>query len=74
MRITLAVDLESLGACFSRKEYHSDQKPGLFMRTLFGIGTPRRLLGLLAAVMTICVALRMVVDDLWRDGHVRCTD
>jgi transposase len=47
---------------------------GLFMRVLFGIGTPRSLQGRVAAVMTLFVALWMIVEDLWRDGHVGCPD
>jgi transposase len=47
---------------------------GLFMRTRFGIGTPRSLQGRVAAVMTMFVALWVLVEDLFRDGHVRCPD
>jgi transposase len=38
---------------------------GLFMRTLFGIGTPRGLQGRLAAVLAFIVALWTHVVDLW---------
>ena len=47
---------------------------GLFMRTRFGIGTPRSLQGRVAAMMTMFVALWMLVEDLWNDGRVRCPD
>ena len=44
---------------------------GLFMRTLFGIGTPRSLQGRLAAVLALIVALWTHVVDLWRDRAPR---
>ena len=40
---------------------------GLFMRTLFGIGTPRGLQGRLAAVMAVVIALWTRALGLWRD-------
>jgi transposase len=38
---------------------------GLFMRTLFGVGTPRSLQGRLAAVLAVFAALGSLVDDVW---------
>jgi transposase len=40
---------------------------GLFMRTLFGIGTPRSLQGRLAALVALHVALWTHVVGFWRD-------
>jgi len=40
---------------------------GLFMRTLFGVGTPRRLQGRLAAVLALVIALWTHAVSLWRD-------
>jgi transposase len=40
---------------------------GLFMRTRFGIGTPRSLQGRLAAVLALLVALWARAVGLWRD-------
>ena len=40
---------------------------GLFMRTLFGVGTPRSLRGRLAAVLALIIALWTDAVGLWRD-------
>jgi hypothetical protein len=40
---------------------------GLFMRSLFGMGTPRSLQGRLAAVCALVIALWTRVDGLWCD-------
>jgi hypothetical protein len=47
---------------------------GLFMRTLFGIGTPRSLQGHLAAVVALLVALGTHVVDFWRDRETASAD
>jgi transposase len=47
---------------------------GLFMRTRFGIGTPRGLQGRLAAVVALLVALWTRVDGLWRAMRRPITD
>jgi transposase len=47
---------------------------GLFMRTLFGIGTPRSLQGRRAAVVTLLVALWTHVVGLWRDHGTPTVD
>jgi transposase len=40
---------------------------GLFMRTLFGVGTPRSLQGRLAAVLALIIGLWTHAVGLWRD-------
>ena len=47
---------------------------GLFMRTLFGVGTPRGLQGRLAAILALVVTLWMHVTDLWRAGRTLGAD
>ena len=47
---------------------------GLFMRTLFGIGTPRSLQGRRAAVMAFAVALWTRLLDLWLDLRAPSVD
>jgi transposase len=47
---------------------------GLFMRTRFGIGTPRSLQGHLAAIVTLVIALWTHVVDLWRDCRMPSAD
>jgi transposase len=44
---------------------------GLFMRTFFGVGTPRSLQGRLAAVVALVVALWPRIIDLWSNGKTR---
>ncbi len=44
---------------------------GLFMRTLFGVGTPRGLQGRLAALVALMVTLWLHVTDLWRADDPR---
>ena len=39
---------------------------GLLIRTLIGVGTPRGLQGLLAAILTLVIVLWTRVIDLWR--------
>jgi transposase len=40
---------------------------GLFMRTRFGVGTPRSLQGRLAAVVAVIIALWTLAAELWRN-------
>jgi len=40
---------------------------GLFMRTLFGVGTPRSLQGRVAAVLALIMAVWTHAVGLWRD-------
>jgi transposase len=47
---------------------------GLFMRTRFGIGTPRSLQGRLAADVALLVALWTHVAGVWRDRGTPSTD
>jgi transposase len=47
---------------------------GLFMRRLFGVGTPRGLQGRLAALAALVVTLWVHVTDLWRAGHTPSAD
>lgn len=47
---------------------------GLFMRTLFGAGTPRSLQGRLAAVLALIVALWTHAVGLWRDRATPSAD
>jgi hypothetical protein len=47
---------------------------GLFMRTLFGIGTPRSLQGRRSAVVALLVALWTHVVGLWGDSGTPTTD
>jgi transposase len=47
---------------------------GLFMRTHFGIGTPRGLQGRVGAVLALFVALWTQIDDLWRALRPPMTD
>jgi transposase len=47
---------------------------GLFMRTRFGVGTPRSLQGRLAAVVAVIIALWTLVVDIWRDRWTPSAD
>jgi hypothetical protein len=47
---------------------------GLFMRTLFGIGTPRSLQGRRAAIVAFLIALWTDVVGLWRDPGTPTAD
>ena len=47
---------------------------GLFMRTLFGVGTPRSLQGRLAAVLALIIALWTHAVGLWRDRETPSAD
>lgn len=47
---------------------------GLFMRTLFGVGTPRSLQGRLAEVVALLVALWTHVVGFWRDRGTPSAD
>jgi hypothetical protein len=47
---------------------------GLFMRTRFGIGTPRGLQGRTSAFLAYLVALWTLMVSLWRDPGARSTD
>ena len=47
---------------------------GLFMRTLFGVGTPRSLQGRLAAVLALIIALWTHAVGLWRDRATPSAD
>jgi hypothetical protein len=47
---------------------------GLFMRTLFGVGTPRSLQGRLAAVLALIIALWTHAVGLWRDRGTPSAD
>lgn len=47
---------------------------GLFMRTLFGVGTPRSLQGRLAAVLALIIALWTHAVGLWRDRPTLSAD
>jgi transposase len=47
---------------------------GLFMRTRFGVGTPRSLQGRLAVVVALVIALWPRIIDLWRNGKTPSAD